>query len=241
MKLILSFLIVVFLSLNCKSQSIAPKIGNDEIEQINAWHYLLGLNDQSSILLWADKHRTKLSMKKFDKDGKMILEKVFWELITENKGKVEISGIYEIDNSIVLLMSFSDEGNIKFFKLLINPNTGKKMGEIEVSKYSGLKPEFIKNENYFFDFTKDDSLKIYTMVTFVRITDNVNELKIIAFSYDHKQINSYNKNIEVSSPLLSKSFSFLSSIQQGKYYYFAMSNYQVNDSEIKKTKPTFRI
>ncbi len=175
MKKILFIAIIVFITLNSQSQSIISKTSSDEIDQINTWHYLLGLNDGSSLFFYADKHRSKFFMKRYDKEAKLELQKEIWELVSKKEGKVEVSGIYEINNTVVFFMSFSTRVDIKFFKFIINPKTGEKISEEELISYEGLTRSHLTLGNYFFDITKCDSLETYYLTTFVRINDNIND------------------------------------------------------------------
>jgi hypothetical protein len=228
MKKLNVLLLFLLLTIIVKSQStsISCKTSTDEIDQISTWHYLLGLNDCSSLFFYADKHRSKIFMKRYDKEVKLELQKEIWELISKKEGKVEVSGIYEINNSVIIFMSFSTRVDIKFFKLIINPKTGEKISEEEILNYEGLTRSHLTLGNYFFNITKCDSLETYYLTTFVRINDNTNELKILGYSYNHKLISTFSKNIEKKYSDLVQ----LSSIQLNKAYYFAINYIQESNS-----------
>jgi len=215
-KVLLSLLI---LSLYSKSQSnFSCKISSDEIKQPFGWHYVLGLNDGSSVLLSSDRSRNKFFMKHFNKEAKMILDTVFLESKEKGKNNVEISGVHEINGHLVFFLAKIIETNIKFYRFEIDPNNSKKISEEEIFNYTIADKEFIGYSDYTFDFTKNDATNTYYFLVLIKTNKDNVELKLNSYSYDHKKVSSRTKQI----PVKNSSIDMISSIQSGNDYYFAV-------------------
>lgn len=220
MKKCISLIVLLFISYFASSQTnhVSVKTSIEELKQNQTWYFLLGLNDGSSVFLWANSDITKIFMKHFDKEAKSVLETQIWELASPKKGQVEISEIYEINKTILFSMTLRTNEGVKFFKLIIDPTTGGKINEEVLTSYEGIKHKFLDNENCFFNCTKNDSLGLYRLMNYTRIDEKISELKIYDYDYNHKLISSFSKKIEKAF----KTVSLLSSIQVGQESFYAL-------------------
>lgn len=234
MKKCISVIVILLISYFASSQSIVAKMSTDVFKEPREWHYVLSLDDGTSVLFFSDKKSEKYIMKHYDKDAKLLIEKPIWDR-ESNKERLNIAGIFEINKAIVVFLSHINEKEISFHRIIIDPNTGDKIVDEKILNYSGLDDEkstldkhFRKSifDNYFFDFTKNDSLKTYYFMSFIKLRNN-SELKILNYSYDHKLNETISKTIDEKC----NSAALISSIQNGNDYYFAI-NYE--DNEAKK-------
>ncbi len=223
MKKLFFILITFLLTLNpIKSQSLVSKISATEIEQLETWHHLLGLDDGSSVFVYTDASRTSFFMKRFDKDAVLTIDKKILEFKAEKGNKIEISEVFEINKSLIFFISFAYKKNIKILKITIDKQTGDKIDEEELVSYLELDHKQVELKNYFFDFTKNDSLSIYYFMAFVRAKGDNNDLKIFAYDYNHKKISSFSKSIIKNY----NTVNFISSVQEGKNYYVTINYLQ---------------
>jgi hypothetical protein len=212
---LLIIFISLFISHISKSQSFVTKISATEIEQFKTWHHLLGLDDGSSVFIYTDPSRTSFSIKRYDRDAIMTVDKKILDFKAEKGNKIEISEVLEINNNLVFFISFATKNKIKFMKIILDKQTGEKASEEELSSYSGLENKYIESKNYFIDFTKNDSTGIYYALTLVRTSDNTSELKVFGYNYEHKQTSAASKAISKSYNVVN----FISGVQNGKSYY----------------------
>ncbi len=235
MKKCISVIVVLFISYFATSQSIVSKISTDVFKEPREWHHVLSLDDGTSVLFLSDMKSDKYIMKHYDKDAKLLIEKPIWDRESK-KERLNIAGIFEINKAIVVFLSHINEKEISFHRIIIDPNTGDKIVDEKIFNYSGLdgeKSAYFNRlrvstlNNYFFDFTKNDSLKTYYFMSFVKM-HNTSELKILSYSYEHKLNETILKPIEEKY----NSASLISSIQDGKDYYCAI-NYEDNKAEKK--------
>lgn len=235
MKKCISVIVLLFISYFASSQTnpVSVKTSTEELKQVNTWHFLLGLDDGSSAFFWADISTTKFFMKHFDKDAKSILETQIWGLDSKVGVKVRVSEIYEVNKTIIMCMSVCKREGVKFFKLIIDPLTGQILNEETVVNYEGIEHKYVENINFFLNCTKNDSLGFYRITSFVRIDENINELKINDYNYNHKLISSFSKKIERNNYT---SLDLLSVFQTEKETYFSVYFLNHLDMTVHSTK-----
>ncbi|MES2515736.1 MAG: hypothetical protein V4580_16405 [Bacteroidota bacterium] len=226
-----TFLIsLLLLSFLVNSQSnFSIKISADEIEQPFAWHYVMSLDDGSSVLLTTDKLRSKFYMKRFDQEARMVLDTLFWESLDTEKNHVQISGVHEINGRLIFFLSKLIKATVTFYRLEIDPKNGKKIREEELFNYSITDQEFPGNSDYTFDFTKNDVTKRYYFLVLVKAKKDNIELLLNSYNYDHQKVSSTAKQV----PIKSSSIDLLSSLQIGNDYYFAINYNNVVDKTEK--------
>ncbi len=197
MRKIILFAALLFQVLTLTAQQFHVEKSAEFDEPEFGWNKLLQLKNGNTFYFHStrkDGIEVTVYNKQRKKIGSHTLESNLWDVGKMKATKV--LGLYEINGQPVLFVAQSDDRQPTIYRMLINPNTGGRMGEAKlgalprVGLMAGYKVAFGHADAPDIVVEKDPNSDCYAVIYFDGLSNNRNDrIKVVHYDGTHKALN----------------------------------------------------